>query len=327
MEKWDKIVIFGQKGMIVSALARRLAAEGYRDIILKTPADADLTDQAEISNFFAQSKPDYVFLTSARTGGIMANKTYPADFIYQNLHSQTIIIHAAGQARVKKLLYLASSCIYPGASPQPMKEEYLLSGPLEPTSEPYALAKLAGLKMCQAYRLQYRCDFITAIPSDLYGPEDDFDVETGHVLPTLMNKMHQAKVSRRREVVVWGSGTPRREFLYVDDLADACIFLMNSYNQTQPVNIGFGEDVSILELAWLIREVVGFEGEIIFDRTRPDGAPRKYLDATVIRRLGWRPKTNLRQGLELTYRWYSQNVSPEVVAAGSKTRVPGSHSA
>jgi len=322
MEKGDRVAIFGQEGMIVSAITRRLKEDGFHNVILKTPANSDLTDQADVFNFFAAEKPDYVLFTSVRMGGIMANQAYPADFMYQNLQAQTGVIHAAWQAGVKKLLYLGSSCIYPRESPQPMKEAYLLSGRMEPTSEPYALAKLAGIKMCQSYRLQYGVNFITAIPSDLYGPEDDFDTETGHVLPALLSKMHQAKESRSREVVVWGSGAPRREFLYVDDLADACIVLMNNYHQSPPLNIGFGDDVSIRELAQFIREVVGFEGEIIFDRTRPDGAPRKYLDATAIRSLGWQPKTSLHAGLRLTYEWYLQHRAPPgAEAVSSKAKV------
>jgi GDP-L-fucose synthase len=328
MEKEDRIAVLGQTGMIVSAMARRLKEEEYHNVILRTPADSELTDPSAVFSFFITEKPDYVFLTSVSMGGIFANKTYPAELIYQNIQAQTNVIHTAWKVGVKKLLYLGSSCSYPRESPQPMKEEYLLSGRLEPTSESYAVAKIAGIKMCQAYQRQYHANFITAIPSDLYGPEDDFDHETSHVLPALLRRMHQAKVSRQREVVVWGSGAPRREFLYVDDLADACIFLMNNYDQAEPLNIGSGEDISIGELAQLVKEMVGFRGEIVFDRTKPDGALRKYLDTAKIRGMGWQPRTGLREGLWLTYQWYLQHcVSPGAGAAGKPERAADSRQA
>jgi GDP-L-fucose synthase len=307
MHKKDKIAVFGQEGMIVSALARRLEKDGYANRLVVTPSGTDLTNQKTVQELFLKEKPAYVFLTSVRMGGIIANSTYPAEFIYENIQAQTCIIHSAWKSGVKKLLYLASSCVYPKASPQPMQEEYLLSGALEPTSEPYAVAKIAGIKMCHAYNMQYGTKYITAIPADLYGPDDDFDPRTSHVLSSLLKKTHEAKVAGEAAVTVWGTGSPRREFFHVDDMAEACLYLMKYYDEDKTINIGFGEDVSVKELALLIKEVVGFKGEIIFDASRPDGAPRKLLNSDRIRSLGWKPEIKLRDGIQRTYHWYLQH--------------------
>ena len=309
MERNEKIFIAGHEGMIGSAILCRLKAGGFSKLVTRAASELDLTDQKSVLDFFMAERPDYVFLAVTKLGGILANSRYPAEFIYDNLQSETNVIHSAWKSGVKKLLFLASSCIYPKGCPQPMKEEYLMTGKLEPTSEPYAIAKIAGVKMCQSYNRQYGTNYISVVPGDLYGPNDDFNPETGHVLPALITKMHEAKVGNKPEVIVWGTGSPRRECLYVDDLADACIFLMNQYDESEMVNIGSGEDLSIKELAWLIKELVGFRGKIVFDESKPDGAPRKLLDNSKMRKLGWSPQTGLKEGIRQTYEWYKNNVA------------------
>jgi GDP-L-fucose synthase len=304
MEKRDKVFVAGHEGMIGSAILRRLKEDGFRNLAVRTSTELDLTDQKKVYQFFIAEKPDHVFLASAKVGGILANSRYPAQFIYHNIQVQTNVIHSAWKSGVKKLLFLGSSCIYPKSCPQPMKEEYLLTDKLEPTSEPYAIAKIAGIKMCQSYNSEYGTNYISAIPADLYGPQDDFDPETSHVLPALIGKIHRAKTRNEPEAVVWGTGAPRREALHVDDLADACVLLMNQYDESEMINVGSGEDISIKELALLIREVAGFKGEIVFDKSKPDGAPRKLLDDTRIRKLGWVPKISLEKGIRQTYQWY-----------------------
>jgi len=304
MIKKDKIAIIGQQGMIVSAMARRLRKDGFQNLLLITPGEFDLTAQNVVHNLFQKEKPAFVLLTSVKTGGIIANSRYPADFIYRNLQAQTSVIDAAYRSGVQKMLYLGSSCMYPRECPQPMKEEYMLSGKLEPTSEPYAIAKIAGSTMCQSYNQQYGTNFIRAIPADLYGPEDDFDPATGHVLAALLRRMHEAKTGGQKEVAVWGTGNPKREFLHVDDLADACVFLMQNYDESKVINIGFGNDTAIRDLVMIIKRVVGFEGELTFDTSKPDGTPRKFLDSSRIFKMGWVPKMGLEKGIENTYRWY-----------------------
>ncbi|MBW2029498.1 MAG: GDP-L-fucose synthase [Deltaproteobacteria bacterium] len=318
MEKDAKIYVAGHKGLVGSAICRRLRSEGYRNLITRTHKELDLTRQDRVEAFFQSERPEYVFLAAAKVGGILANNTYPAEFIYENLMIQCNIIHEAYRARVKKLLFLGSSCIYPRECPQPMKEEYLLTGKLEPTNEPYAIAKIAGIKMCQSYNRQYGTRFISVMPTNLYGPNDNFELETSHALPALIRKFHEAQGRDERRVtrdewekcvVIWGTGSPRREFLYVDDAADACIFLMNHYDESEIINIGVGKDISIRELAELIKEIVGFEGELRFDTTKPDGMPRKLLDVSKLESLGWRSKTSLREGIERTYEWYRKQWS------------------
>jgi GDP-L-fucose synthase len=309
MDKNDKIFIAVHEGMIGSAIMRRLSEAGFNGLITRSTGELDLTDQKSVLDFFISEKPDFTVLPSVRVGGILANSQYPADFIYDNIAAEANVIHSAWKSGVKKLLFLGSSCIYPKNCPQPMKEEYLLDGKLEPTSEPYAIAKIAGIRMCQSFNRQYGAQFISAVPSDVYGPGDDFNPETGHVLPVLINRMHQAKANNNPEVVIWGTGTPRREALYVDDLADACIMLMNEYSASEMINIGSGKDISIKEMALAIKEVVGFKGDLVFDETMPDGTPRKLLDAGKITGLGWSPKTNLSNGIRQTYEWFvSQSI-------------------
>lgn len=307
MKREDRIFVAGHEAMIGAAIVRALRSSGYENLITKNSAELDLTDQKMVFDFFMREKPHYVFLTSARVGGILANSQYPADFIYANIQSQTNMIHSAWRSGVKKLLFLGSSCVYPKNCPQPMREEYLLTGKLEPTSEPYAIAKIAGIRMCQAYRRQYGADFISAIPADLYGPEDDFDPQTAHVLPALIARMHHASSGNKHEVTVWGTGAPMREWLHVDDLADACVFLMNAYNADEMINIGPGEEVSVKELSFVIKNVVGFAGEVVFDPSKPDGMPRKLLDSTRIGQLGWTPKIGLKAGIRQTYEWFKVN--------------------
>ena len=307
MNKESKIFVAGHRGLVGSAILRKLQGEGYTNLVTRTRAELDLRDQAAVNRFFEEEHPEYVFLAAAKVGGILANSTYPADFIRDNLQIQTNVIDAAYRSGVKKLLFLGSSCIYPKFAPQPMKEEHLLTGPLEPTNEWYAVAKIAGIKMAQAYRRQYGFNAISLMPTNLYGPGDNFDLETSHVIPALIRKFHEAKVERKTHVVVWGTGKPRREFLHVDDLADAALFLMQNYDGEEIINVGVGEDVSIRELAELIRDVVGYEGEIVFDTTKPDGTPRKLLDVSRLHALGWRARISLREGLEQTYRWYLEN--------------------
>ena len=307
MDKESKIFVAGHRGLVGSAILRKLQAEGYTNLVTRTRAELDLRDQAAVNRFFEEERPEYVFLAAAKVGGILANSTYPADFIRDNLQIQTNVIDAAYRHGVKKLLFLGSSCIYPKYAPQPMKEEHLLTGPLEPTNEWYAVAKIAGIKMAQAYRRQYGFNAISLMPTNLYGPGDNFDLETSHVIPALIRKFHEAKVEGKPHVVVWGTGKPRREFLHVDDLADAALFLMKNYDSEEIINVGVGEDVSIRELAELIQDVVGFEGEIVFDTTKPDGTPRKLLDVSRLQALGWKARIPLREGLASTYRWYVEN--------------------
>ena len=294
--------------MVGSAICRRLQATGYANLLTRTRAELDLLDQGAVKRFFERERPDYVFIAAARVGGIQANNTYRAEFIYQNLTIEANLVHGAHLADVQRLMFLGSSCIYPRDCPQPMREEYLLTGPLEKTNEPYAIAKIAGVKLCEAYRHQYQRDYISVMPTNLYGPNDNYDLETSHVLPALIRKAHEAKVCGDRELVVWGSGTPKREFLFVDDLAEACFFLMeHQYVATalpSLINVGYGVDLSIRDLAQTVMQVVGFTGEIRFDTTKPDGTPRKLLDSARINQLGWRPRTMLPEGIRLSYQDY-----------------------
>jgi GDP-L-fucose synthase len=306
MDKSDRVFITGQEGMIGAAIRRRLEKDGFGSLITVDSTELDLTDQRMVFDFFNAEKPGYVFLNSARVGGILANSRYPAGFIYSNLQSQTNVIHAAWRSGVKKLLYFGSSCIYPKGSPQPLKEECLLDGKLEPTSEPYAIAKIAGIRMCQAYNAEYGTNYISVIPGDVYGAGDDFDPETGHVLPALMAKMHRARSLGEPEVVIWGTGLPRRETLYVDDLAAAAVFLMDNYDESEIINVGSGEDISIRELGRVIKDAVGFRGDIVYDESKPDGIPLKLLDNSRISSMGWVPQTGLEEGIRQTYRWYRE---------------------
>ena len=301
MNKTDKIYIAGHRGMVGSAIVRKLNSEGFTNLIFKTSSELDLTNQQAVNDFFVTEKPDYVFLAAAKVGGILANNVYRADFIYQNIMIESNIIHAAYTNKVSKLLFLGSSCIYPKMATQPLKEDYLLTNTLEPTNEPYAIAKIAGIKMCEAYRSQYNCNFISAMPTNLYGPNDNYDLKSSHVLPALMRKFITAKRNDDSSVELWGSGSPMREFLHVDDLAEACFYLMQNYSEEQFVNIGTGTDVTIKELALTIKDVVGFEGELTFDATKPDGTPRKLMDVTKINNLGWKHQIDLREGIEKVY--------------------------
>ncbi|MCG2830994.1 MAG: GDP-L-fucose synthase [Desulfobacteraceae bacterium] len=308
MEKDSKIYIAGHRGLVGSAIMRRLKIEGYKNFITRTHAELDLTRQEKVEEFFREERPDYVFLAAARVGGIYANNTFPAEFIYSNLTIQTNIIHASYLFGVKKMLFLGSSCIYPKNCPQPMKEEYLLGGHLEPTNEPYAVAKIAGIKMCQAYNRQYGTNFLSVMPTNLYGPNDNFDLKTSHVLPALIRKFHEAKIKGLSEVEIWGTGSPMREFLHVDDLADACLFLMKNYNKSEIINIGAGKDLTIKELAEIIACIVKFEGRLVFNSIKPDGMPKKLLDVSRLHSLGWMAKIGLEQGIAKTYKWYVENV-------------------
>jgi len=301
MEKSSKIYIAGHKGMVGSAILRRLQKEGYTNILTRSSQELDLTNQAAVKQFFSTEKPEYVFLAAARVGGIYANNTYRADFIYKNLMIQNNVIHHSFENKVTKLLFLGSSCIYPKMAPQPLKEEYLLTGLLEPTNEPYAIAKIAGIKMCDAYRAQYGCNFISAMPTNLFGPNDNYDLKNSHVLPALLRKFHEAKKENKPFVEVWGSGTPKREFLHTDDVADACLFLMNGYDKEGLVNIGMGDDISIKDLALLIKKIVGYSGELKFDSSKPDGTPRKLMDVSKIHSLGWKHKISLETGIKTVY--------------------------
>lgn len=307
MDIQSKIYVAGSRGLVGSALVRTLKAQGYENLVLPSSQDLDLRSQTAVDEFFAQAKPDYVFLAAAKVGGIQANNTYRAEFLYDNLMIEANIIHSAYQHGAQKLLFLGSSCIYPKLCPQPMKEDYLLTGFLEQTNEPYAIAKIAGLKLCENYCRQYGVNFISAMPTNLYGLNDNFDLANSHVLPALMRKFHEAKVNGDPTVTVWGTGTPLREFLYVDDLADALVFLMNTYNNVDFVNIGTGQEVSIKELALTMKAVVGYEGELVFDTTKPDGTPRKLLDVTRLKAAGWQAKTDLKTGIEQTYAWFLQS--------------------
>jgi len=304
MEKRAKVYVAGSRGLVGSAIVRNLQSRGFTNILERNSCELDLRNQAAVNAFFETEKPEYVFLAAAKVGGILANHTYPAEFIYDNLMIETNVIQAAHQNKVHKLLFLGSSCIYPKMAPQPLREEYLLTGELEPTNESYAIAKIAGIKMCQAYRRQYGDDFIAVMPTNLYGKNDNFDLENSHVLPALMRKFHEAKTSGSAEVIVWGSGRPRREFLYVDDLADGCCFLMENYSDSDIVNIGVGTDVTISELAALMAQVTGFNGKIIYDSTKPDGTPEKRLDVSKLLAMGWTPQTSLGQGVDQTYAWF-----------------------
>lgn len=307
MLKSAKIYVAGSNGMVGSAIVRTLEAKGYSNIVVKSSKELDLKNQQAVHDFFNQEQPEYVFLAAAKVGGIHANNTYPATFIYDNIMIQSNVIQAAYEFNVKKLLFLGSSCIYPKFAPQPIKEEYLLTGSLEPTNEAYAIAKIAGLKMCQFYKQQYGCNFISAMPTNLFGVNDNFNLENSHVLPALLRKFIEAKQNNKQEVTIWGSGTPMREFLFVDDLAEACLFLMENYNGVETVNIGTGEDVSIKELAETIMKIVGFEGHLIFDASKPDGAPRKLLDVSKINNLGWKHQTSLENGIQKTLNWIQKN--------------------
>lgn len=308
MNKDAKIYVAGHRGLVGSAILRKLQANGYTNLVYKTSQELDLRDKSQVDRFFQEEKPEYVFLAAAKVGGIFANNEYPADFIRDNLMIQTNVIDAAYRNSVKKLLFLGSTCIYPKFAPQPLKEEYLLTGELEPTNEPYAIAKIAGIKMCQSYNRQYGTKYISVMPTNLYGPNDNFDLHTSHVLPALIHKFHEAKENNALYVEVWGTGTPRREFLYSDDLADACVFLMNNYEGNEIVNVGVGEDIPIKELAEKIKAVVGYEGEIQFDTTKPDGTPRKLVDVSKINALGWKATISLEEGLQKAYKWFLDNV-------------------
>ncbi|MGD8617512.1 MAG: GDP-L-fucose synthase [Gammaproteobacteria bacterium] len=309
MNRDDRIYVAGHRGLVGSAIVRRLQSEGFDNLVLRTSRELDLREQAAVRAFFWEARPDYVILAAAKVGGILANDSYPAEFIYDNLMMEANVIHASYESGVKKLLALGSTCIYPKMAPQPLKEEYLLNGPLEPTNEWYAVAKIAGIKLCQAYQRQYGCRFIAAMPTNLYGPGDNFDLQSSHVLPALIRKFHEAKMNGRAAVTLWGSGTPLREFLHVDDLADACLFLLRNYESPEIINIGVGKDVSIAELAELVRDVVGFTGKIEYDGSKPDGTPQKLVDVGKIKVLGWRAKIGLREGVESTYQWFLDNGS------------------
>jgi len=307
MNKQDKIYIAGHRGLVGSAIVRNLEASGYTNLVLRTSKELDLTSQADVNKFFELEKPGYVFLAAAKVGGIHANDTYPADFIRDNLQIQTNVIDAAYRNNAKKLLFLGSSCIYPKFAPQPMKEEHLLTGELEPTNEWYAIAKIAGIKMCQAYKKQYDFNAISIMPTNLYGPGDNFNLENSHVMPALIRKFHDAKINNQPQVEVWGTGTPKREFLHVDDMAEASVYLMNEYDGFDFINVGTGADVTIKELAELVSEVVGFEGKLKFDTSKPDGTPRKLLDVSRLKEAGWEAKIELREGIKTTYDWFLDN--------------------
>ena len=305
----DKIYIAGHRGLVGSAIVRDLEENGYNNLLLRTSKELNLTDQSDVNRFFETEKPDYVFLAAAKVGGIHANDTYPADFIRINLQIQTNVIDAAYRNKAKKLLFLGSSCIYPKLSPQPMKEEYLLTSELEPTNEWYAIAKIAGIKMCQAYKKQYNFNAISLMPTNLYGPGDNFNLENSHVLPALIRKFHDAKINNLSEVEVWGTGSPRREFLHVDDMADASVFLMQNYDGFEFVNVGVGKDVTIKELAETVKDIVAYQGELKFDTSKPDGTPRKLLDVTKLTKSGWQAKIKLEDGIRSTYAWFLDNES------------------
>lgn len=315
LRKEGKIYIAGHRGMVGSAIHRKLKAEGFSNFVFRTSAELDLRNQQAVNDFFAAEKPDYVFLAAAKVGGIQANNVYRADFIYENLMIECNVIHAAYANKTEKLMFLGSSCIYPKLAPQPLKEEYLLTGLLEETNEPYAIAKIAGIKLCDSYRKQYGCNFISVMPTNLYGPNDNYDLEKSHVLPALIRKFHEAKVAGKNEVEVWGSGTPLREFLHVDDLADACYYLMQNYNEEGLVNIGTGTDLSIKELALLVKKIVGFTGELKFNSSKPDGTPRKLMDVSKLHSFGWKHKIDLEQGITMVYN------APETISKFSKATV------
>ncbi len=307
MDKQSKIYVAGHRGLVGSALVRKLEKEGYTNLVYRTSSEMDLTDKIQVDQFFAEERIDYIFLAAAKVGGIVANNEYPADFIRDNLLIQTNVIDAAYRNDVKKLLFLGSTCIYPKLAPQPLKEEYLLTGELEPTNEPYAIAKIAGIKMCESYNRQYGTKYISVMPTNLYGENDNFDLHTSHVLPALIRKFHEAKENKQPFVEVWGTGTPKREFLYSDDLADACVYLMDHYEGNEIVNIGVGEDIEIGQLAHLVKETVGYEGVIKFDTSKPNGTPRKLVDVTKLKSLGWKASTSLEEGLTKAYKWFLEN--------------------
>ncbi|MFC2088811.1 GDP-L-fucose synthase family protein [Calditrichota bacterium] len=307
MEYSSKIYIAGHDGMVGSAIVRRLQKEGFNNLVFRTIKKLDLTDQAATKAFFENERPEYVFLAAAKVGGILANNTYRAQFIYENLQIQNNIIHSSYLTGVKKLLFLGSSCIYPKHAPQPIKEEYLLTGILESTNEPYAIAKIAGIKMCQSYNAQYGTNYICVMPTNLYGPNDNYDLKTSHVLPALIRKFHEAKINNQSFVEIWGTGSPKREFLYVDDLANACLYLMQNYNDSEIVNIGEGEDITIKDLALLIKDIVGYKVELKFDTGKPDGTPQKLLDVSKLNNLGWKHSISLEEGIISTYNWYLEN--------------------
>jgi len=296
-----RIYVAGHRGLVGSALWRELQAQGFTQLLGRTRAELDLRDARAVADFYRAEKPEFVFVAAAKVGGILANNNHPAQFLYENLQIQNNLIHGAREAGVKKLLFLGSSCIYPKLAPQPLKEDYLLTGPLEPTNEWYAVAKIAGIKLCQAYRRQYGCDFISAMPTNMYGPNDNYDLQNSHVLPALIRKFHEAKVTGKKEVVCWGTGAPLREFLYADDLARACVFLLQHYSEDQFINVGFGSDVSIKELSELVKRVIGFDGKIVWDTSKPDGTPRKLMDSSRLFALGWKPQVQLEQGIKLAY--------------------------
>ena len=311
MDKRSKIYIAGHRGMVGSAIKRKLKSSGHTNLIYRSHAELDLKNQKEVTAFLERERPDYVFLAAAKVGGILANSTYPAEFIYQNLMIEANVIHAAYENGVQKLLFLGSSCIYPKFAPQPLKEEYLLTGELEETNEAYAIAKIAGIRLCKHYNQQYGTNFISVMPTNLYGPNDNFDLQTSHVMPALIRKFHDAKINGQSEVFVWGSGRPRREFLHVDDMADACVYLMENYDYTdigEFVNIGVGKDISIKELAEMIADIVGYEGNIVYDASKPDGTPRKLLDVTKLSNLGWNAKISLDKGIKSTYNAYMETL-------------------
>jgi len=309
MNKDAKIYVAGHRGLVGSAIVRRLKQDGFTNLLIATSRELDLRDQAAVRAFFERERPEYVFLAAAKVGGILANNNFPADFIYQNLMIEANVIESARLVDVKKLLFLGSTCIYPKMAPQPLKEEYLLTAPLEPTNEWYAVAKIAGIKLCQAYHRQYGCKFISAMPTNLYGPEDNFDLESSHVMPALIRKFHEAKVQDASTVTVWGTGKPLREFLHVDDCAAACLFLMEHYDGEEIVNIGVGQDLSIADLAGLVKQAIGYEGEIVFDTSKPDGTPRKLVDVSRINGLGWQAGISLEEGITATYGWFLENES------------------
>ncbi|MDX2245909.1 MAG: GDP-L-fucose synthase [Bacteroidia bacterium] len=308
MHKTAKVYVAGHRGMVGSAIVRKLRAEGYENIVTRSSSQLDLRDQAAVEEFFALEKPEFVFLAAAKVGGIVANNTYRAEFLYDNLAIEMNIIHQAYRHSVEKLLFLGSSCIYPKFAQQPMSEDQLLTGILEPTNEPYAIAKIAGIKLCEAYRDQYGCNFISCMPTNLYGPNDNYDLQNSHVLPALIRKFHEAKQENKPSVTIWGDGSPKREFLHVDDLASACLYLMNHYNEKGFVNIGVGEDISIRDLAIMVKEVVGFEGELEFDTSKPSGTPRKLMDVSRLAAQGFRASIGLRQGIESVYTEFQQNI-------------------
>ena len=301
MEKNAKIYIAGHRGMVGSAIHRKLQEKGFTNFVLKTSKELDLRNQQAVSDFFQTEKPEFVFMAAAKVGGIIANNTYRADFLYENLAIQNNVIHSAYENKVTKLMFLGSSCIYPKLAPQPLKEDYLLSGFLEETNEPYAIAKIAGIKLCEAYRTQYGCDFISVMPTNLYGPNDNYDLQNSHVLPAMIRKFHEAKVSDNQEVNLWGTGSPMREFLHADDLAEACVYLMENYSQSEFINVGTGTDVTIKELAETVKEIVGFEGNLNWDTSKPDGTPRKLMDVSRLHAQGWKHKIELKEGIGLAY--------------------------